>query len=61
MPEMRGLKSETDLSAPQMEVLRMRMEVLRVDGDFLPAQVPDRAEPAGGAHSQEVQRVEAGA
>lgn len=43
-----------------MEVLRMRMEV-RVDGDFLPAQVPDRAEPAGGAHSQEVQRVEAGA
>ena len=60
MPEMRGLKSETDLNAPQMEVLRMRMEV-RVDGDFLPAQVPDRAEPAGGAHSQEVQRVEAGA
>lgn len=60
MPEMRGLKSETDLSAPQMEVLRVRMEV-RVDGDFLPAQVPDRAEPAGGAHSQEVQRVEAGA
>ncbi|TKC46677.1 hypothetical protein EI555_012330 [Monodon monoceros] len=39
MPEMRGLKSETDLSAPQMEVLRMRMEVLRVDRDFLPSQL----------------------
>ena len=61
MPEIRDLKSETDLRAPQMEVLRTRMEVLHVDGDFRPAQVPDRAEPASGAHSQEAQRVEAGA
>lgn len=58
--------SESCLACLEIGVLErdfraLQMEMLSTCRDVLPAQVPGRAEPAGGTHSQAIQRGDAGA